>query len=51
VVVARELTKVYEEFIRGTPKQILASFANRTPKGEFVVMFNSGGITAAELGF
>ena len=51
VVVARELTKIFEEFIRGTPKQILASFANRTPKGEFVVMFNAGGISPAELGF
>ena len=51
VVVARELTKMFEEFIRGTPKQILASFENRTPKGEFVVMFNAGGITPAELGF
>lgn len=51
VVVARELTKIFEEFIRGTPKQILSSFSNRVPKGEFVVMFNAGGITTKELGF
>ena len=50
-VVARELSKVFEEFIRGTPKQILKTFENRTPKGEFVVLFNAGGITAQQLGF
>jgi 16S rRNA (cytidine1402-2'-O)-methyltransferase len=50
-VVARELTKVFEEIIRATPGRILESFKNRTPKGEFVVMFNAGGITTAELGF
>jgi 16S rRNA (cytidine1402-2'-O)-methyltransferase len=49
-VIARELTKVFEEFIRATPKIILQSFANRTPKGEFVVLFNAGGITTKELG-
>jgi len=50
-VIARELTKIFEEFIRATPKIILQSFANRTPKGEFVVLFNAGGITTEELGF
>jgi 16S rRNA (cytidine1402-2'-O)-methyltransferase len=50
-VIARELTKVFEEFIRATPKIILRNFANRTPKGEFVVLFNAGGITMQELGF
>ncbi|MDR0305133.1 MAG: 16S rRNA (cytidine(1402)-2'-O)-methyltransferase [Chitinispirillales bacterium] len=51
VVVARELTKIFEEFIRGTPKEVLQSFKNRSPKGEFVVLFNAGGIAADELGF
>jgi len=41
VVVARELSKIYEEFIRGTPKEILKTFENRNPKGEFVVLFNA----------
>jgi 16S rRNA (cytidine1402-2'-O)-methyltransferase len=51
VVVARELTKVFEEFIRGTSKSVLKSFQNRTPKGEFVVLFNAGGIDMKQLGF
>lgn len=50
-VVARELTKIFEEFIRATPKIILQNFADRTPKGEFVVLFNAGGITVEDLGF
>ena len=40
VVVARELTKTFEETIRGTPSEITAYFANHPEKvkGEFVVM-------------
>jgi 16S rRNA (cytidine1402-2'-O)-methyltransferase len=51
LVVARELTKVFEEFIRGTAKSVLKNFENRTPKGEFVVLFNAGGVTVEQLGF
>ncbi len=38
MVVARELTKIYEEFFRGTPGQALEHFQKKTPKGEFVIM-------------
>lgn len=38
VVLARELTKKFEEFLRGTPEQLLAVLEQRTLKGEFVVM-------------
>ncbi len=38
VVLARELTKKFEEFLRGTPSELGAHFAERKPKGEFVVM-------------
>ncbi|SPE52615.1 Ribosomal RNA small subunit methyltransferase I [Verrucomicrobia bacterium] len=38
VVLARELTKRFEEFLRGTPAQLLAVTANRSLKGEFVVL-------------
>ena len=38
VVLARELTKKFEEFLRGTPAELGAHFAERKPKGEFVVM-------------
>ena len=38
VVVARELTKLYEEFIRGSVTEALASFAEREVKGEVVLL-------------
>lgn len=41
VVVAREITKIYEEFFRGTTNQAAEYFSKKTPKGEFVVMLGS----------
>jgi 16S rRNA (cytidine1402-2'-O)-methyltransferase len=41
VVIAREITKIHEEFLRGTPKELLTHFSNKTPRGEMVVMFNT----------
>jgi 16S rRNA (cytidine1402-2'-O)-methyltransferase len=38
VVVARELTKVFEEFIRGTVSQVLEQMRGKTVKGEIVLM-------------
>jgi len=38
VVLARELTKKFEEFLRGTPEQLLAVIKTRSLKGEFVVL-------------
>ena len=39
VVAARELTKMHEEFIRGTPMQVIDSLkARQSIKGEFTVM-------------
>src|SRR5436305_813303 len=38
VVLARELTKKFEEFLRGTPAQLLEIIKKRSLKGEFVVM-------------
>jgi 16S rRNA (cytidine1402-2'-O)-methyltransferase len=38
VVLARELTKHFEEFLRGTPAELLEIFKTRRPKGEFVVL-------------
>ncbi len=38
VSVSRELTKLYEETIRGTVKEVLSHFENKAPKGEFVVV-------------
>ncbi len=36
--VSRELTKLYEENVRGTLSEIIANFANRTIKGEIVIV-------------
>jgi 16S rRNA (cytidine1402-2'-O)-methyltransferase len=36
--VSRELTKIYEETVRGTISEIIANFANRTIKGEIVIV-------------
>jgi 16S rRNA (cytidine1402-2'-O)-methyltransferase len=38
VVLARELTKKFEEFLRGNPAELLAIAEKRSLKGEFVVM-------------
>ena len=38
VVLARELTKKFEEFLRGTPGELLALAQKRSLKGEFVVL-------------
>ncbi len=38
VVVARELTKLHEEFLRGTPAQVLEQLASRPEKGEVVIV-------------
>lgn len=38
VSVSRELTKLYEETIRGTLKDLLNHFEKKTPKGEFVIV-------------
>jgi 16S rRNA (cytidine1402-2'-O)-methyltransferase len=38
VVLARELTKRFEEYLRGTPAQLLEVLRSRSLKGEFVVL-------------
>ena len=38
ISVSRELTKLYEETIRGTVKEVLIHFENKAPKGEFVLI-------------
>jgi 16S rRNA (cytidine1402-2'-O)-methyltransferase len=36
IIVARELTKIHEEFVKGTPSELLARFEE--PQGEFTVI-------------
>ena len=38
VSVSRELTKLYEETIRGTAKAVLEHYTNKPPKGEIVIV-------------
>jgi 16S rRNA (cytidine1402-2'-O)-methyltransferase len=41
VVIGRELTKMHEEFLRGTPRSLLEHFGLHAPRGEMVVVFNT----------
>jgi len=38
ISVSRELTKLYEETIRGTSKDVLEHYSNKAPKGEIVIV-------------
>ncbi len=38
ISVSRELTKLYEETVRGTISEVLNHFNNKAPKGEFVIV-------------
>ncbi len=38
IVVGRELTKKFEEYVRGTVAEVLTHFENNSPKGEFVLL-------------
>ncbi|OGW90942.1 MAG: 16S rRNA (cytidine(1402)-2'-O)-methyltransferase [Omnitrophica bacterium RIFCSPHIGHO2_02_FULL_63_14] len=40
LVVARELTKKFEEVTRGRVSEIIEKFSSRKPLGEFVILFN-----------
>lgn len=45
VSVSRELTKLYEETVRGTAEEVLAHFEKKPPKGEIVVIVEGKGKT------
>ncbi len=38
VVLARELTKKFEQFLRGSPRELSEYYEERKPRGEFVVL-------------
>jgi 16S rRNA (cytidine1402-2'-O)-methyltransferase len=40
VALARELTKKFEECLRGTVQEVREHYRERTPKGEFVLLFH-----------
>jgi 16S rRNA (cytidine1402-2'-O)-methyltransferase len=38
ISVSRELSKLYEETLRGSIKEVIAVFENKAPRGEFVIV-------------
>ncbi|NME35971.1 MULTISPECIES: 16S rRNA (cytidine(1402)-2'-O)-methyltransferase [Fusobacterium] len=44
IVLVREITKIYEEIIRGTTKELISQYENKTFKGEFVVIIKGNEI-------
>lgn len=38
IVLVREITKIYEEIIRGTTTELISKLENKTLKGEFVII-------------
>ena len=42
IVAGREITKKFEEFIRGTIAEVLAHFKTNAPRGEFVLILEGG---------
>ena len=40
VVLARELTKKFEEFLPGTAAALREYYRERTPRGEYVLLFH-----------
>ena len=40
LAVSREISKVYEENLRGTAKELLIYFENKKPKGEIVIILD-----------
>lgn len=48
VIVARELTKIYEEFIRGSASEVIAAVSQDIVRGEVVILIAPGKITPQE---
>ena len=49
VFCAREMTKKFEEFVTGTPKELIKHFESGILKGEFVVIVNKAQIEGLEI--
>lgn len=46
VSISREISKLYEETIRGTLAEVIAHFEEKKPKGEFVIILAGSGTKA-----
>jgi len=49
LVVARELTKLHEEFVRGTAAELATHFEHHTPRGEIVLLIGPASDEAVKL--
>ena len=49
IVVAREITKIHEEFIRGTISEVTDYFEQNAPRGEFVVLISPNAAQETQL--
>jgi 16S rRNA (cytidine1402-2'-O)-methyltransferase len=49
VTLARELTKIHEEFLAGTAAQLREELARRSPRGEFTIMIAKAGAPVENL--
>jgi 16S rRNA (cytidine1402-2'-O)-methyltransferase len=49
IVVARELTKLFEEFLQGTSAQLIEHFEQHAPRGEIVLLVGPASDEAVEL--
>jgi len=45
ISISRELTKIYEETLRGTVEELINHFQKKPPKGEFVIVLEGKGKT------
>ena len=43
ISISRELTKLYEETLRGPIKEMVAIYSNKKPKGEYVIIVQGKG--------
>ena len=43
ISISRELTKLYEETLRGSIKEMVAIYSNKKPKGEYVIIVQGKG--------
>lgn len=48
ICIARELTKKFEEFSRGRISEMIRSFTDKKPKGEFVIVLEGAGLRPKE---
>lgn len=49
LAIARELTKVYEECLRGSPDELLTHFQEHPPKGEIVLLIEKGALKETDI--